>query len=41
LAAGWKQASIVCPLPGPGFERVQDGHKLAFVAPGELRRLIV
>lgn len=31
---------VVCPLPGPGFERVQDGHKLAFASPGELRRMI-
>jgi hypothetical protein len=31
---------VLCPLPGPGFERVQDGHKLAFVSPGELRRII-
>jgi predicted AAA+ superfamily ATPase len=28
---------VVCPLPGPAYERVQDGHKLAFVSPGELR----
>jgi hypothetical protein len=31
---------VVCPLPGPGYDRMQDGHKLAFVSPGELRRLI-
>ena len=31
---------VVCPLPGPAYERVQDGHKLTFVAPGELRRRI-
>lgn len=31
---------VVCPLPGPGFDRMQDGHKLAFLSPGELRRRI-
>ena len=31
---------VVCPLPGQGYERMQDGNKLAFVAPGELRRMI-
>jgi hypothetical protein len=31
---------VVCPLPGPGYDRTQDGHKLVFVSPGELRRSI-
>jgi predicted AAA+ superfamily ATPase len=31
---------VVCPLPGPAYEQRQDGHKLIFVAPGELRRMI-
>ena len=31
---------VVCPLSGQAYERMQDGHKLAFVSPGELRRLI-
>jgi hypothetical protein len=26
--------------PTQGYERMQDGHKLAFVPPGELRRMI-
>jgi predicted AAA+ superfamily ATPase len=30
---------VVCPLPSPGYERVEDRHKLAFVSPGELRQL--
>jgi predicted AAA+ superfamily ATPase len=30
---------VVCPLPGPGYERTQDGHKLAFVSPADLRRM--
>ena len=29
---------VVCPLTSPGYERVQDGLKLAFVSPGELRQ---
>jgi uncharacterized protein len=31
---------VVCPLPGPAYERMQHGHKLAFVSPGEMRRMI-
>ena len=31
---------VVCPLPGPAYERTQDGHKLAVVSPGELRRML-
>jgi hypothetical protein len=31
---------VVCPLSGPGYERTQDGHKIAFVSPGELRQLV-
>jgi hypothetical protein len=31
---------VVCPLPGSSYERVEDGHELAFVAPSELRRMI-
>jgi len=31
---------VVSPLSGPNYERLQDGHKLAFVPPGELRRMI-
>jgi predicted AAA+ superfamily ATPase len=29
---------VVCPLSGPGYERVQDSLKVAFVSPGELRQ---
>jgi predicted AAA+ superfamily ATPase len=31
---------VVSPLPGPAYERTQDGHRLAFVSPGELRQRI-
>jgi hypothetical protein len=31
---------VVCPLPGRGYERVVEGHTLAFVTPGELRQLL-
>ena len=31
---------VVCPLPGPGYARAQAGHQLAFVSPGELRRML-
>ncbi len=31
---------VVCPLSGLAYERMQHGHKLAFVSPGELRRRI-
>lgn len=31
---------VVCPLSGPAYERTQEGHKLTFVSPVELRRLI-
>lgn len=31
---------VVSPLPGPAYERSQDGYNLAFVSPGELRRMI-
>ena len=31
---------VVCPLPGQAYERTQDGHKLAIVSPGELRRML-
>ena len=28
---------VVCPLNGPGYERVEAGLKISFVSPGELR----
>jgi hypothetical protein len=31
---------LVSPLPGPGYERAVAGHKLIFVTPAELRRLV-
>ncbi len=31
---------VVSPLPGPSYERTEEGHKLAFVSPVDLRRMI-
>jgi predicted AAA+ superfamily ATPase len=31
---------LVSPLNGPGYERVQEGHRLVVVSPGELRRMM-
>ena len=31
---------VVSPLTGPAYEQTRDGHKIAFVSPGELRRMI-
>ncbi|MGC9260253.1 MAG: ATP-binding protein [Phycisphaerae bacterium] len=37
--AGYPQGKnyIVCPLTGPSYERIENGHKLVFVSPSELR----
>jgi predicted AAA+ superfamily ATPase len=29
---------VLCPLSGPGYERIQDGLKVAFMSPKELRQ---
>lgn len=29
---------VVCPLPGPAYERTQDGYRLLFVSPADLRQ---
>jgi predicted AAA+ superfamily ATPase len=31
---------VVSPLTGPAYEQTPGGHKIAFVSPGELRRMI-
>ncbi len=31
---------VVHPMPGPGYERTQEGHKIVLVSPGELRQMI-
>jgi predicted AAA+ superfamily ATPase len=31
---------VVSPLTGPAYEQTRGGHKIAFVSPGELRRMI-
>lgn len=31
---------VVSPLSGPSHERSEDGHRLVFVSPGELRQMI-
>lgn len=37
--AGYPQGKnyIVCPLTGPSYERIENGHRLVFLSPGDLR----
>jgi len=30
---------VVCPLSGPAYEQVRNGHKITFLSPSELRRI--
>ena len=31
---------VVSPVTSPAYERIQDGHKIAILSPGDLRQVI-
>jgi hypothetical protein len=33
--------NVASPLNGPGYERIQDGLRIAIVSPGELRQAMM